>query len=74
MIELTGNIENKIRRVDSALADTQRYIDRESARADDLRPAATQELLDKYIAHKAKLEATLEALITARIKELHAAI
>jgi hypothetical protein len=31
-------------------------------------------LLDKYIAHKAKLEATLEALITARIKELHAAI
>ena len=45
--------------IERALADTIRYIERESARADDLRPVETQELLEKYIAHKAKLEAML---------------
>lgn len=49
-------------RLEQALDETQRYIDKESARADDLRPAAIQELLERYIAHKVKLTGMLEKL------------
>lgn len=49
------------RRVISALEETQRFIDKESKRSADLRPAETQNLLDWYVAHKAKLEAMLAA-------------
>ena len=59
MIELTGTSSNKIQRIETALAETQRYIDLQATRADDLRPVATQELLAKYVAHKAKLKAML---------------
>lgn len=47
------------RRVIEALNETQRFIDKESARNPKLRPADTQKLLDFYIAHAAKLRAML---------------
>jgi len=46
--------------LESALKETQRYIAKESARADDLRPLEVQELLEKYITHEAKLIKMLE--------------
>jgi hypothetical protein len=49
------------KRTIDALAETQRFIDKESARRADLRPASVQKLLDGYIAHKAKLIAHLAA-------------
>ena len=39
----------------SALEGTNKFIKKESARNPDLRPPETQELLNDYIAHKAKL-------------------
>ena len=58
----THPIEQLKYRVEQALAETQRYIDKESARADDLRPANIQVLLERYIAHKVKLTGMLEKL------------
>jgi len=48
--------QQQANRINQALNETHRYIDIESKRADDLRPVETQELLAKYIQHKAKLE------------------
>jgi hypothetical protein len=45
-----------------ALKDTQRYIDKEEPRSDDLRPAKTKELLEWYKNHKKKLLGMIEAL------------
>ena len=45
----------------SAINDCTRFIDKESARSADLRPADIAKLLDWYIAHRAKLTAMLEA-------------
>ena len=47
------------RRIKQALAETQRFIDKESPRDPKLRPADMQQHLDLCIAHKAKLEAML---------------
>ena len=46
--------------VQRALEGTQRYIDRESARADDLRPADIQMRLEWYKGHAIKLQNMLE--------------
>lgn len=43
----------------SAIADCDRYIAKESARADDLRPAEIQQRLSYYISHRAKLAGML---------------
>jgi hypothetical protein len=48
-------------RIARAIADCDRYIKLESPRAADLRPAQTQQLLDFYLEHRAKLQAMLEA-------------
>ncbi len=55
-------IEQVKSRFEDALAETQRYIDKESARADDLRPAHIQELLERYISHKVTLTRMLGKL------------
>lgn len=55
-------IEQVKYRVEQALEETQRYIDKESARADDLRPANIQALLERYIAHKVTLTRMLGKL------------
>lgn len=51
----------QISSIRSAIADCNRFIDRESARRADLRPADVAELLAWYIGHRAKLAAMLEA-------------
>lgn len=48
------------RRVLDALAETQRFIDRETARDARLRPPEVQALLAFYVAHRARLCAMLE--------------
>lgn len=50
----------QIRSIKNAIADCNRYITKESARAADLRPAEITKLLDWYIAHRAKLLAMLD--------------
>jgi F0F1-type ATP synthase membrane subunit b/b' len=45
----------KKQQIEKALKETRAYIAKESARADDLRPAEIQELLEKYKAHEIKL-------------------
>jgi len=52
---------DQIRKVQEAIADCNRFIEREEKRSADLRPADTQKLLDWYIAHRAKLTAMLPA-------------
>lgn len=47
------------RKIVEALAETQRFIDKESVRNPSLRPADVQKTLDFYVAHKAKLETML---------------
>ena len=54
---MTADQINKIR---SAIADCNSYIAKESARSEDLRPAETANLLQWYIAHRAKLLKMLE--------------
>jgi len=51
----------EVRSIESAIADTARFIDREEARNPALRPAAVAELLARYKLHLAKLQAMLEA-------------
>lgn len=51
----------QIAKIQSAIADCNRYIALEDARAADLRPAKVQQILDHAIAHRAKLLAMLEA-------------
>ena len=46
-------------RIQQAIAETKRFIDKESSRDPSLRPAKTQSILDAYIKHLAKLEAML---------------
>lgn len=48
------------RRTEAALVETQRFIDRETARGAHNRPADMQDALDKAISHRAKLLAVLE--------------
>ena len=50
-----------ISRIHQALAETNRFIAKEWPRSRDLRPADTQALLERYIAHKIKLEAVLNS-------------
>lgn len=50
---------NQIQRIKQALAETQRFIDKEGKRDPKLRPADMQQHLDFCISHKAKLEAML---------------
>lgn len=47
--------EGQRRRTQQALAETQRFIDRESARPADTRPADMKQHLEFCIKHKAKL-------------------
>lgn len=54
---MTAETKSKI---SEAIADCNRYIAKEAPRAADLRPADTQDLLDWYYAHRAKLLAMLE--------------
>ena len=58
--EMTNNMRKKI---GIALTETRRYIAKESARADDLRPAEIQELLEKYKAHEQKLLGMLNGTV-----------
>lgn len=61
MSELSAKEEARLlSRVKVALKDTQRYIDRESERADDLRPANVQKTLNDYIAHAKKLQGYID--------------
>ena len=55
---MTNYQRNKI---NEAIADCNRYIEKEGSRASDLRPAEIQKLLDWYHAHRAKLLDKLEA-------------
>lgn len=48
-------------RTERAIAECDRYIALEGARAADLRPANVQATLDSYIAHRAKLAQQLTA-------------
>ncbi len=52
----------KSQRILQAISETESFIERESARADDLRPADMQQHLDFCIAHKQKLIKMLNAL------------
>jgi hypothetical protein len=47
------------RKIEIALDETQRFIDKESIRNPALRPVEIQETLDFYVAHAAKLRAML---------------
>lgn len=47
---------NQLSRIKIALRETERYIALEGPRAADLRPPATQRLLDKYLAHRDVLQ------------------
>lgn len=49
------------RRIIEAIAECDRFIDREEARNVSLRPADIQKTLAFYKAHRAKLSAMLEA-------------
>ena len=51
----------EIESIRSAIADCDRFINKESARIPELRPASVASLLDWYIAHRAKLAAMLQA-------------
>ncbi len=51
--------ESTRRNILSAIADCDRYIAKESARAEDLRPAEIQQRLDYYMRHRAKLAGML---------------
>jgi hypothetical protein len=47
------------KRVQEALIETESFIAKESARRADIRPAATQKLLDFYIKHAEHLRSML---------------
>jgi hypothetical protein len=47
------------KRVQEALIETESFIAKESARRADIRPAATQQLLDFYIKHAEHLRSML---------------
>lgn len=49
----------EINKINAAIADCDRYIDREEKRAADLRPAEVQKRLEWMKQHKAKLEGML---------------
>jgi hypothetical protein len=51
----------QIRSIQAAIADCNRYIALEGSRSADLRPAKIADLLEWYIAHRAKLLAMLKA-------------
>ena len=52
---------DQVARLKKAIADCDRYIAIESPRSADLRPADIAELLEWYIAQRAKLQAMLAA-------------
>ena len=47
------------RRIESSIKECDRYIALESPRSEDLRPQEIKDLLAFYIAHRAKLQASL---------------
>lgn len=51
----------RTQRIIEAIAECSRFIDFESARADDLRPKAMADLLERYKAHRERLTAMLAA-------------
>lgn len=53
--------QDQIRRIHQAIAECDKFIDKESGRRADLRPADVQQHLDFCVAHRAKLEAMLAA-------------
>jgi hypothetical protein len=55
----------------SALKGTNKFIKKESARNPKLRPPETQELLDDYISHKAKLLQMLADDTVATYQEIY---
>lgn len=54
-----GQHAEKANRIKQAIAECDRYIEREAPRNPELRPAAVQQHLDFCIDHRAKLEAML---------------
>jgi|GEM_PF-3617654 len=53
-------MDYRTKQIQNAIADCDRYIAKEGARAADLRPASAQQHLDYCVAHRAKLAAMLE--------------
>lgn len=53
---------HETKKVIEAIADCDRYIAKEGSRSADLRPADIQKRLEWYKAHRAKLQAMLEAV------------
>lgn len=51
---------SQLKRAQDALAETIRFIEKESPRRADLRPSDVQKHLDFCIAHKARLETAIE--------------
>ena len=51
--------QEQIRRIHQAIAECDKFIDKESGRRADLRPADVQQYLDFCITHRAKLLAML---------------
>lgn len=57
-VELEESEKNK--RINQALADTERYIEKESKRDPKLRPKEVQDRLDFYVKHREKLKSMIE--------------
>jgi hypothetical protein len=58
--ETTSMTEQTRKSILSAIGDCNRYIAKESARADDLRPADVQKRLEWYRTHRARLLAMVQ--------------
>ena len=58
---------SQLKRAQDALAETIRFIEKESPRRADLRPADVQQCLDFYIAHKARLEKAIENYLSSEV-------
>lgn len=50
----------QVRKIKTAIAECDAYIQRESKRSADLRPISTQKMLDYMINHRARLYGMLE--------------
>ncbi len=57
------NNEYKNKQILKSIEDCDRFINKESPRRADLRPASVQKILDDTIAHKAKLKLMLKNYI-----------
>ena len=58
---------SQLKRTMDALAETARFIEKESPRRADLRPADVQKHLDFCIAHKSRLEAAIDAFLAVEV-------